>query len=74
MNYQSFYLGGVLTEVSQHNGTFDVQQFRPLSGMAYGWSPTTHRELNMAWFRNVSKAKKEKAILMFKLLNQEQNA
>lgn len=67
-NFQSFYLNGVLTEVTQMGNYFNIQQFRRLHGMAYGWSPTTKKEWNMAWFRNVSKTKKEKAIAMFKLL------
>lgn len=78
--YQKFYMDGVLTEVSQqlknsqHLNAFFIQQFRSLHGMADGWHPNNNKYGNMGWFRNVSKAKKEKALKIFKLLQLEQIA
>lgn len=65
---QTFFLDGVKTEVTQYMNSFFVRQHRPLTGMAYGWSPTTYKEWNMGWFRNVSQDKRKKAIFTFKLL------
>ena len=69
MNFQSFFLNGVLTEVvfNPEYKYFTIQQFREMHGGAcQGYS----NKENWSWFRNVSKTKKEKAIVIFKLLQQ----